>query len=182
MPNWICNQIEIRGDEDKVLALVMHAAGKAFGKEFASVDDALCAWRDAKDKPLMSDFDREDYPETFLKYDTANYNSATGRFPDGEKEAYLQAEKEQMEKYGVVGWCDYNLLRFGCKWNMGVGLAGYVPGLFQISVDTPWSEPDGWLERMAKDFGVTIVNEVDGEIDYPYESIYEDGSRIENFQ
>ena len=73
-------------------------------------------------------------PETFKKYDTTNHPNGKG-LRVGKKidkdddstiitkeliEEYKQATREQKELYGVVGWYDFNLQTFGCKWDCEV--------------------------------------------------------------
>ena len=84
-------------------------------------------------------------PETFLLYDTTNYPK---QYPD--------AVKEQQEKYGVVGWYDYNKQTLGVKWNFDLTEADLQPlelsGIWMFSMDTEtaWDYPDLWLVRIKE--------------------------------
>lgn len=84
-------------------------------------------------------------PETFLFYDTTNYPK---QFPD--------AVKEQLERYGAVGWYDYNKQTLGVKGDFDLTEADLEPlelsGIWMFSMDTEtaWDYPDQWLIRIKE--------------------------------
>ena len=84
-------------------------------------------------------------PETFLLYDTTNY-----------PKNYPNAVKEQQEKYGVVGWYDYNKQTLGVKWNFDLTEVDLQPlelsgiWMFGMDIETAWVYPDQWLIRIKK--------------------------------
>ena len=95
-------------------------------------------------------------PDTFLMYDTTNYANA---FP-------IDVVKEQKEKYGAVGWYDYNCLTLGTKWNFGldnhgeeVTLEEVAPNVwrFRFYCETAWSMPLAWCGAMKKQFPDLMV-------------------------
>ena len=82
-------------------------------------------------------------PETFLLFDTTNH-------PD----QYPDAAKEQKEKYGAVGWYDYNCLTLGTKWDFDLQevILEEVAGWCELSFDiqTAWDYPDQWFIAINK--------------------------------
>ena len=84
-------------------------------------------------------------PETFLLYDTTNY-----------PKNYPNAVKEQQEKYGVVGWYDYDKQTLGVRWNFDLTEVDLQPlelsgiWMFGMDIETAWVYPDQWLIRIKK--------------------------------
>jgi hypothetical protein len=165
MPNWTFNQIRITGEKahlDKFMADAIRHEDNASGF-------SLSSWL-----PI---------PETFLKYDTTNHPYGEG-LRIGEKwwdglgdhgdqvvtkeliEEFKQATKEQREKYGVVGWYDYNLKTFGCKWDSEVIVDSVCDDEINLSADTPWSAPENWLRTISKNYPELVFN---------LHAIYEEG-------
>lgn len=148
MPNWTYNTITIKG-EKKNLDKFMNDAVKLENGELS-----LSSWIPT--------------PETFLEYDTTNHPNGKG-LKVGEKlydgigdqeeviteeliEEYKQATKEQKEQYGVVGWYDYNVMTFGCKWDSEVVLEKSTDTEIVLSTETPWSAPYNWLRTISKKY------------------------------
>ena len=102
MPNWVYNSITIEGETKKIDALLEHLK--------PHMEEGL----------QMSHFEKEEYPQTFLDYDTTNRPDGKGLENPEEIEAYKEATRFQKEKYGCVGWYTYNCNHFGCKWDMKV--------------------------------------------------------------
>jgi hypothetical protein len=165
MPNWTFNQIRITGEKahlDKFMADAIRHENNASGF-------SLSSWL-----PI---------PETFLKYDTTNHPNGEG-LRIGEKwwdglgdhgdqvvteeliEEFKHATKEQREKYGVVGWYDYNLKTFGCKWDSEVNVDSVCDDEINLSTDTPWSAPENWLRTISKNYPELVFN---------LHAIYEEG-------
>jgi hypothetical protein len=105
-------------------------------------------------------------PETYRKYDTTNHPDGKG-LKVGEEwydgfgshggqlvteeliEEFKKATAEQREKYGVVGWYDYNLATFGCKWDSEVEVEYEGEDRITLSTETPWSAPEQWLRTIS---------------------------------
>ena len=92
-------------------------------------------------------------PETYLKYDTTNY-----------KDDFPEAANEQLEKYGAIGWYDYNLKSFGCKWdcpldNLRLSRNGEDDFVLTFESQTPWSCPEGFLYQITDKFsGLSVYD------------------------
>ena len=148
MPNWTYNTITITGEKEE-LAKMMNDAVKH--------DDGDGEIRFSSWFPI---------PETFLKYDTTNHPNGEGfevgyGYRDGLGNSgiateeliaeYKRATKEQREKYGVVGWYDYNKKYFGCKWDCEVRVDDTEQDdeTLVLSVMTPWTDCGAFLLRMS---------------------------------
>ena len=163
MPNWTFNTITITGNKNAINKFKTDAVKHEDGTLF------LSSWL-----PI---------PETFLKYDTANHPNGDG-LKVGEKwwdglgdhgdkiiteeliEEFKRATEEQKEKYGVIGWYDYNVKTFGCKWDTRVEIGSENNGRITLLVDTPWSAPNNWLRTLSKNYP---------ELSFNLHAIYEDG-------
>lgn len=150
MPNWTYNKIVVKG-EKKNLDKFMNDAIRHEGEAPLS----LSSWL-----PI---------PETFLKYDTTNHPDGQG-LRVGEKwwdglgdhgdqvvteeliEEFKKATTEQREKYGVVGWYDYNRKVFGCKWDSEVNVDYEGEEIINLSADTPWTAPEAWFRTISKNY------------------------------
>ena len=79
-------------------------------------------------------------------------------------EEYKRATAEQREKYGAVGWYDYNCKYLGCKWDMDFDSIDESEGEITLGIQTPWNAPDAWLIRMSKRYPeLTFSNYADYE-------------------
>jgi hypothetical protein len=161
MPNWVFNTITITGNKDSL---------KRFMADAEKHDDEyyLSSWMPT--------------PETFTKYDTANH-------PNGEKlkvgenwydglgdhnqtiteeliEEFKRATEEQREKYGVVGWYDYYVKTFGCKWDCEVNVIRCTDDEIMLTTDTPWRAPEKWLTKLSERYK---------DLTFGLHSEYEDG-------
>ena len=144
MPNWVRNVVTLKGNAESVKKVV----------EFVKSENSVF------------DFDKiVPQPESIKKYDTTNY-------PYGEKlvvgepldrfekdspivteeliEEYKVASKEQMNKYGVIGWYDWNRKYWGTKWNACEAYFNASDDTFNF--DTAWSAPLEVLEALGKLF------------------------------
>lgn len=178
MPNWMENKICVKGREKDLVSLLNLALRNSGAAEVVGADGSGDKLQDAIDsisanatfKTGVGDvFTREKkeisfekgismstflpIPDTFLEYDTENFQ---GVFPD--------AEKEQMDTYGVVGWYRYNLKFFGCKWDSPLTdfQSEWVSDdifILSFATTTPWSQPDGFLTRLDNMFpSLTFYN------------------------
>ena len=146
MPNWTYNVITIQGSKSDIDKLMNDAVKKEDGHLY------LSSWF-----PV---------PESFLKYDTTNHPNGAG-LRVGDKlwtglsnlngpivteeliEEYKKATREQKEKYGVVGWYDYNCKYFGCKWDSEVEIEEREDEQVVLRTDTPWTAPEMFLLRLS---------------------------------
>ena len=163
MPNWTNNSINITGSKDAIKKFKTDAIKHEGGILL------LSSWM-----PI---------PETFLKYDTTNHPYGEG-LKVGEKwwdglgnhgdeiiteeliEEFKRATEEQKEKYGVIGWYDYNLKTFGCKWDCRVEISNESDKQIDLSTETPWSAPHNWLLTLSKNYP---------ELSFYHNAYYEDG-------
>lgn len=198
MPNWVFNQIRVTGDSDRLDRLVSHLLQSAGLSCDVAGLEAVRLLDCSVDKLHLSSFDRDPYPETFLRYDTTNH-------PDGARlkvgdpysdflsspsqkktvteetiEEFRRATAFQRETYGVVGWYDFNLVHFGCKWDSTIGSIMMEDDGLHISVDTPWSPPEPWLARLSAAWGLTFANSYEEEANLygPGVTTYEGGEVV----
>ena len=157
MPNWTYNTISIKGDKDKLTQFMKDGLANAQTpeKEGENPQLYLSSWIPT--------------PETFRKYDTTNHPDGKG-LKVGEKwwdglgghedqvvteeliEQFKQATEEQRSKYGVVGWYDYNVKTFGCKWDSEVCVESIGDTEIVLSAETPWSAPENWLRTLSEKY------------------------------
>ncbi len=171
MPNWSYNTIALQGKKEAVhefIKLGLRNSNLEMSDDI--VEDFNLLVSDGQTKVTASeghDFEAKKrkicydkwlsartflpMPDTFLMYDTTNYANA---FP-------VDVVKEQKEKYGAVGWYDYNCLTLGTKWNFGldnhgeeVTLEEVAPNVwrFRFYCETAWSMPLAWCGAMKKMF------------------------------
>ena len=58
----------------------------------------------------------------------------------------------------MVGWYDYNLHTFGCKWDSEVNVDYKDEERITLSADTPWSAPENWLRTISKNYPELTFN------------------------
>ena len=163
MPNWTYNRIAVKGEKKNLDKFMSDAIRSEAGGL------SLSSWL-----PI---------PETYRKYDTTNHPDGKG-LKVGEKwwdglgghgdqvvteeliEEFKKATAEQREKYGVVGWYDYNLKTFGCKWDSEVEVDYEGEKEIALRTDTPWSAPEQWLRTISKNYP---------ELKFSVHSTYEEG-------
>ncbi len=157
MPNWTYNTIRVEGSKDSLTKFMTDGLANAHKPE------------NEGDNPQLSLSSWIPTPETFKKYDTTNHPDGKG-LKVGEKwwdglgdhgdkvvteeliEEFKRATEEQRTKYGVVGWYDYNVKTFGCKWDSEVRVDGINDTEINLSADTPWSAPDKWLRTISEKY------------------------------
>ena len=162
MPNWTYNTITIKGEKDSL---------KKFMEDAKLYDGKLMfsSWMPT--------------PATYCKYDTTNHPDGKG-LKVGEElftglpelngtiiteeliEEYKQATKEQKEKYGAVGWYDYNVMTFGCKWDCEITVDSESDEEIVFLCDTPWSAPSNWLIKLSEKYQ---------DLSFSIHALYEDG-------
>lgn len=177
MPNWSYNTIALQGKKEAVHGFIKLGLRNSnletsddIQKDFAMLIEQGQT-KDRKDGENFSDTEKPaeltmkkwlsartflPMPDTFLMYDTTNYPNA---FP-------VELVKEQKEKYGAVGWYDYNCLTLGTKWDFGLcdhdseaELEEAAPGVwrFKFYCETAWSMPLAWCGAMKKQFPDLMV-------------------------
>ena len=176
MPNWTYNTITVKGEKKDLDKMMADAVRAEDGKLHFS------GWF-----PI---------PETFAKYDTANHPDGEGlkvgdAWDDGlgshesvvtEQliEEFKRATKEQMEKYGVVGWFDYNVMMFGVKWDCELIITEEDDTRIIIHTETPWNAPDKFLLRMSRKYPeLTFHGYAISEDDFWEENEYRGGNKTE---
>ena len=150
MPNWSYNTVVLQGKKEAVHKFIKIGLENSNLQSLNDIDkdwELLC--KEGKTKVDSNDIMETNLsartffpmPDTFLLYDTTNC-------PD----KYPEAVKEQREKYGAVGWYDYNCLTLGTKWNFVLKDPACCPvqeheDYYRIvfTCDTAWSMPDQWL-------------------------------------
>lgn len=63
---------------------------------------------------------------------------------------------ELKEKYGVKDWYNWHCNNWGCKWNASDSMVNesyQIDGVefVDITFDTPWCPPSGWIEELSKE-------------------------------
>ena len=165
MPNWSYNTVVLQGKKEAVHKFIKIGLENSNLQSLNDIDkdwELLC--KEGKTKVNAHDIngsngevgtiEMETYlsartflpmPDTFLLYDTTNCPNA---YP-------TEVVKEQKEKYGAIGWYDYNCLTLGTKWNFKLGendeptccpIDGYEDSYrIVFTCETAWSMPDQWL-------------------------------------
>jgi len=188
MPNWVENTVTIKGELNDLLALinlglknshaeevkadvvttevVQSAINKLYDKGIYRCGDNGGNYNDKKPYTIKEERGVNfstflPIPDTFLKFDTTNYES---EFKD-------EADKQKKE-YGVVGWYDYNCEYFGCKWDSEVrdlrfNTIKYGDNKYKLSFQTttPWSPPLVFIKRLKElfpnlDFYICYIEEM----------------------
>ena len=148
MPNWTFNTITVKGERKDLDKFMADGVREKDGGLY------LSSWIPT--------------PETFRKWDTTNHPNGEGlkvgdKWYDGLGEhdevvteelieEFKKATEEQREKYGVVGWYDYNRKTFGCKWDSEVDVRSEGEKEIVLTADTPWSAPERWLRTLSKKY------------------------------
>jgi hypothetical protein len=89
-------------------------------------------------------------------------NITSGRLGDGEEQRELERKTaENIEKYGVANWYDFNVANWGTKWEIGGdGATAEIEedGLsFSAPFESAWSPPTGVCEALVEQgFEVTL--------------------------
>lgn len=177
MPNWVFNTMTLKESKKGALTEFLNDTLKRdgynvnvkSGMDWASkvCNNTLC---DNYKGIWLSTFVKR--PETYDKYDTTNYPNGKGlivgktvRFHGEETiitekliQEYKDATVEQMTKYGIVGWYNWNCINYGCKWNTcltedGVDVKN-CDGLESLTLkfETPWIVPSSIYEYILNTY------------------------------
>ena len=83
--------------------------------------------------------------------------------PEYEKyvRGYKRAKAYQQKKYGVVGWYDWNVENYGCKWdekleNWELKCERDDSIVLSAQMETPWAVPMAFIEYINQIEGITI--------------------------
>lgn len=168
MPNWVQNTICIKGEERQILDFInLGLRGSKLDpatdveEGFNRLIEKAChkSSKMSKKGNVRVVYDKHltmgtffPMPTTFLLYDTTNYPN---KFP--------KAVAYQKRRYGAVGWYDYNaFVRFGCKWdaelaNPTITKARHTQKyVITFEVETPWSYPQLWMEKIKAMTGCEV--------------------------
>lgn len=178
MPNWSLNKHAVKGKTEDILAFINLAiensakAVKEYGKGVEptftkqdNIEDAMSALKQCvtpyNDFRYGDEKCAEGYqpillnnvymstflpvPDTFLRYDTTN-----------DAKLYEKQAKLQKQKYGVVGWNEYNKEHFSCKWDCKVeDIEQHTENditTITFTTRTPWHLPDKWCRTLQEMF------------------------------
>lgn len=203
MPNYVYNNIAIKGKKNDVLAFINRGiensakAIEAYGEGTIpttcdNLEDALemlkthgvtvstkgGGWDTSTKQELgvakqITMGTFRPVPTTFLEYDTTNH-----------EDTFKDEAKVQKDAYGVVGWYEFNrLVWFGCKWNSQLDDFNLVyngeDAILYFNAQTPWSVPEQWLKWIKEEFPALYVficaTEESGAF-YFYQEISDDAS------
>ena len=156
MPNYVYSTVAFSGSEEAIHKLIKIALENSrlqstgdLRSDFARMvreGKTLQFDKDSRQTRLEDGLTARTFlpmPESFLRYDTTNY-------PD----LYPDAVKEQQERFGVVGWYDYNKQTLGVKGNFALTEVDLQPNEIMdgwdifMDTETAWDYPDEWLIRI----------------------------------
>ena len=131
MPNWCSNHITVRGTDPVAI------------------------------KRLADAFDAGEFCGTVVPM-PEELNITSGRLGDGAEQRELEAKTAaNLEKYGFANWYDFNVAKWGTKWEIGGnGDTAEIEddGLsFSATFESAWSPPTGVCEALVEQgFEVTL--------------------------
>ena len=131
MPNWCSNHITVRGTDPVAI------------------------------KRLADAFDNGEFCGTVVPM-PEELNITSGRLGDGAEQAELEAKSAaNLEKHGFANWYDFNVAKWGTKWEIGGNgdtAEIDVDGLsFSAPFESAWSPPIGVCEALVEQgFDVTL--------------------------
>ena len=131
MPNWCSNHITVRGTDPVAI------------------------------KRLADAFDAGEFCGTVVPM-PEELNITSGRLGDGAEQRELEAKTAaNLEKYGFANWYDFNVAKWGTKWEIGGnGDTAEIEddGLsFSATFESAWSPPTGVCEALVEQgFEVTM--------------------------
>lgn len=159
MPSWTYNRISISGkDKDKVVSIIK----KGIEEEKGLFDTFI---------PM---------PDIYKKYDTTNFKSKdivigqdypiiigecrnTIKITEEIFKDFKKAEDEQLSKYGVIGWYDWSLKYWGCKWDADSLDLEEKKTCSVISFYTPWDAPFGFYKYLMDNYKVNLKFQIQNE-------------------
>lgn len=178
MPNWVQNKVVLKGTREDLNGFLMlgltnsgHYTESENTAELTALLKEHARCKGVKGRsivPLDRLCARTFYPmpDTYLLYDTTNHPDGAGLkvgkpeyWDEGSPivteemiEEYKAATKEQKEKYGCVGWYDYNCNTLGTKWDFELDCLEARDGMLVFDCDTAWSTPVCFLYSVKEDF------------------------------
>ena len=149
MPNWCFNSGSISGSKESIKKFIKDGLQvETLPENMIEIDELL------QNNEVLSIGKWLPMPKIYEDFDTTN---KPNDFPD--------AAKEQMEKYGVVGWYEWYRKFYGCKWDCFFDNIQYTEngdnGIITFYFDSPWSPPTAWFENMQEKYP-----ELDFEVEY----------------
>lgn len=151
MPNWTENRIIISGDSEKIKKFLNDGVKNSAGNyHFGS-------WI-----PI---------PETYAKYDTTNHPNGKGLVL-GKKDdftgivtteerlkEFIEATEYQKKTYGAIGWYDWNVKNYGCKWDEEMELLEGIDNNEYITflTATPWNSPIEFVRTIVQRYKFRIT-------------------------
>ena len=153
MPNWVTTSFTVSGKDSKAF---IDMVNKCVNEEKGLFNTLIPR------------------PQTYDDFDTTNYSvrsktqslsigddlpqwgdvrTESGKVTNAYIRAFSDAEKEQQEKYGVVGWYNWNCKNWGTKWDANYL---YVKGDF-VSFDTAWSFPEQIFNAIAEKYAISCT-------------------------
>lgn len=149
MPNWCFNSGSISGSKESIKKFIKDGLQvETLPENMVEIDELL-----QKSEQLTIGCWLP-MPQTYNDFDTTN---KPNDFPD--------AAKEQKEKHGAVGWYDWRMKHYGCKWDCVFDNFQYTEnndlGIITFNFDSPWSPPIAWFENMQEKYP-----ELDFEVEY----------------
>lgn len=170
MPNWSYNIVAFKGTEEKMLNLLNDALKNSNESKVDNINDAFNKLRLTARHKVSVYVESDDWqkrgvktnvalkegmslrtfmpmPDTFLEYDTTN-----------EPEKFPEVAAEQLEKYGAIGWYDYNYATLGTKWDSPINDFSMIENNGQYCIflycDTAWSMPFQFMENISEKYGI----------------------------
>lgn len=148
MPNWCFNRLQISSEDvNSIKAFKMRAKTKDTD---LSLNNLYPMPKELKDtsspSTVVSD---KDYQKEIAKIREENKNNKA-------LERSLPITKSMQDnliaKYGTDNWYDWQVQKWGTKWDVTAELVSDDEGFLEYEFDSAWSPPTAWLEKVAKDY------------------------------
>lgn len=184
MPNWVYNNIALKGKKENILNFLNEGLKNSKLKECKTLEGAynkllkhskvrLANFGDFTNKvvgkkeghPAKITFKKgltldtfRPMPDTFFQYDTTNYAKDLPNIA-----------REQEKEYGCIGWYDWGCMYRGTKWDadledLRLNVDGDVATII-FHCDTAWSCPSGWMRWVKETFKVNVFVSATEEVD-----------------
>lgn len=137
MPNWVYSEGTITGSKEAIQKFIKD------GLKAETLPETINEINNLVENANLSLGCWLPRPKIYDDFDTTNYPE---RFPD--------AAKEQKELYGYVGWRDWNIANYGCKWDCKFDSFNYTENeencVILFYFDSPWSPAAEWFGKMQE--------------------------------
>jgi hypothetical protein len=140
MPNWITNNVELRGNKRQVEAIL----------EFVKSDEREFDFN--KIAPIPKELENTQAPTKIIsqkEYDEQEERLARGELTESEKSwgisrgLTLELSMEYKKRFGDDNWYDWQCSNWGTKWNISDNV---------ISFNTAWSAPEPIFVALSEKF------------------------------